>query len=270
MKTYLLDIIPKIKRYSRELDDTTVLKNKHWVVVNEGLKEKTVFIFREKENQLLISTNGKIEKGKWEYLGQNSILIDKSDGSYLFKHGFADDTILALKVDGQEKYAILVNEEQFDENEINNIKRVIEFLKKRYFGLLKESNISKQKEIVDFQSPSAKTEKENLTSTENSSYSITSIVPDIESKYKLHRNGNYWGYLDESGSIVIQHKFEDAFPFSEGLACIKLNGKKGFIDKTGTIVIECIYDTTTFFKNERSEVSIGDERFFIDKKGKRI
>jgi hypothetical protein len=60
MKTFLLDIIPRIQRYSQKLDNLTVLTNKHWVVIDEELKRKVVFIFREKDSQLLISENGKV------------------------------------------------------------------------------------------------------------------------------------------------------------------------------------------------------------------
>jgi hypothetical protein len=131
MKTFLLDIIPRIQRYSNKLDNLTELTNKHWVVIDEELNKKVVFIFRAKENQLLISENGKIEKGNWEYLGNNSLLIDRKDGSYLFKHGFIDDTVLALKVDGKDEYALLVNEQKFD-NQLNSFSSILEFLNYRY------------------------------------------------------------------------------------------------------------------------------------------
>lgn len=133
MRTYLLDIIPKIKRFSQKLDDLTILTNQHWVVIDEEIDRKVVFIFREKGNQLLISDNGKIEKGTWEYLGNNSILIDRKDGSFLFKHGFIDDYILALKIDGKDEYALLVNEIKFEER-INSIPSVLDFLEKRYLN----------------------------------------------------------------------------------------------------------------------------------------
>ncbi len=107
MKTFFLDLIPKIQKYSEKLDNITVLTNKHWVLLNEE-NQKTVYIFREENNQLLISKNGKIEKGIWEYLGNNSLLIDQTNGSYLFKHGFIDDSILALKIDGSDEYALLI------------------------------------------------------------------------------------------------------------------------------------------------------------------
>jgi hypothetical protein len=133
MRTFLLDIIPRIQRYSQKLDNLAVLTNKHWVVIDEELNSKIVFIFREKENQLLISENGKIEKGTWEYLGNNSLMIDRKDGCYLFKHGFIDDTVLALKIDGKDEYALLVNENKFDER-LNSLTAIIEFLRENYHG----------------------------------------------------------------------------------------------------------------------------------------
>lgn len=130
MKTFLSDIFPKIQRYSEKLDNLTLLTNQHWVSLDNLLSTKTVYIFRA-NNQLLVSTNGKVEKATWEYLGNKSLLIDKTDNSYLFKHGFFDDNILALKVDSREEYAVFVNENKYDE-ELNSIERVIEFLEHKY------------------------------------------------------------------------------------------------------------------------------------------
>jgi hypothetical protein len=63
MKTYFADIIPKIQRFSEKLDNLALLTNQHWVLI-EGIEQnKTVYIFRN-NNELLISINGKVEKGK--------------------------------------------------------------------------------------------------------------------------------------------------------------------------------------------------------------
>ena len=130
MKTYISDIIPKLQRFSEKLDNLILLTNKHWVVVDEIENSKVVYIFRS-NNELLISKNGRIEKAKWEYIGNNSLLIDIKDNSYLFKKGFFDNNILALKVDGEESYAFLVNETMSSE-ELNSIEKINCFLNKKY------------------------------------------------------------------------------------------------------------------------------------------
>lgn len=140
MKTFFLEIIPRIQRFSKSLDNLAILTNKHWVLIDEELNSKVVFIFREKENQLLISENGKLEKGNWEYLGNNSLMIESKDGSYLFKHGFIDDKILALKVDGKEEYALLINEQVYDYH-LNSFASINKFLDTNYLKSIEFKNV---------------------------------------------------------------------------------------------------------------------------------
>lgn len=130
MRTFIADIIPRLRRYSQQLDNLTLLTNQHWVVVDEISNSKTVYIFRA-NSELLISQNGKVERARWEYLGHNSLLIDINDQCYLYKHGFFDENILALKVDSKEEYAFLINETKF-EGELNSIERILDFLNKKY------------------------------------------------------------------------------------------------------------------------------------------
>ncbi|WP_299251801.1 hypothetical protein [uncultured Lacinutrix sp.] len=130
MRTYVADIIPKIQRFSEKLDNSTMLTAQHWVVLDELTQSKTVYIFRDNA-ELLIVINGKVEKAKWEYLGQNSILIDLKEESYLFRHGFFDKNILALKIDSKEEYAVLINESKYN-GELNSIDTVIHFLNQNY------------------------------------------------------------------------------------------------------------------------------------------
>jgi hypothetical protein len=139
MKTYIADIIPKLQRFSQKLDNLTLLTNQHWVVLDELESSKTVFIFRS-NNELLISRNGKVEKAKWEYLGNNSILIDQKETSHLFKQGFFDENVLALKVDSKDEYAFLVNENRYD-GEINSVERATDFLSSVYLRNKIEPNL---------------------------------------------------------------------------------------------------------------------------------
>lgn len=130
MKTFISDLIPKLQRFSQKLDNLTLLTNKHWVVIDDISNNKNVYIFRT-NSDLLLSHNGKVEKAKWEYLGNNSLLIDKKEESFLLKLGFFDENILAFKLDGKNEYAFLINENKYDD-ELNNIEKVADFLTKNY------------------------------------------------------------------------------------------------------------------------------------------
>ncbi|WP_163709979.1 hypothetical protein [Mangrovibacterium lignilyticum] len=146
MKTFFLDIFPKLQRYSKKLDETALLVNQHWVTVDELQNSKTVYIFRQ-NNDLLLSVNGRVQKAKWEYLGNNSILIDQGEECFLFKHGFFDEKILALKVDSADEYVILYNEDKIPVP-LNSIEEVRDFLVNTYVDKI-SSNREKEKTASD-------------------------------------------------------------------------------------------------------------------------
>lgn len=273
MKTFFLDLIPKIQRYSEQLDNITVLTNKHWVLLNEE-PEKTVYIFREVNNQLLISKNGKIEKGNWEYLGNNSLLIDQTNGSYLFKHGFIDDSILALKMDGCDEYALLINEQKF-EKYLNSVNKVISFLQKQYVNkssaltipsLIGNSSVKENNTKKEYLEPIAN--KVIWKTNKNLKYTFESKYP--ENEFKIYNQNGSWGYIDKNENVAIDFIYEDAFPFSEGLAVVQLNQKKGFINRKGETIIDFQFDSASFFKNGKASVSINGDEFSIDNYGNKI
>src|SRR5688572_3761124 len=47
-----------------------------------------------------------------------------------------------------------------------------------------------------------------------------------------------WGYINTAGELVIEARYDDAGPFSEGLASVNKRGKWGFIDQNGNEIIE--------------------------------
>lgn len=130
MKTFIAEIIPKIQQFSERLDNKALLTNQHWVLIENIDSEKHVYLFRP-NNELLISKNGRIQKGKWEFLGNKSLIIDINDEAFLFKHGFFDENLLALKIDSKDEYALFVNETKF-EGEINSYQKAMDFLANRY------------------------------------------------------------------------------------------------------------------------------------------
>lgn len=83
-------------------------------------------------------------------------------------------------------------------------------------------------------------------------------------------------FIDKTGKTVLKPKFakiEGLYPFSEGLAVIKIgiNGPKGFIDKTGKMIIQPKFFDVYGFKNGIAQYDEGDDKFgLIDKTGKII
>lgn len=121
--------------------------------MDDSLQSKVVYIFREKDNQLLISVDGEVEKGTWEYLGNNSLMIESNGRRRLFKHGFIDDSVLAIKVDGKDEYALFVNESKF-ETELNSLASVLSFLSDSYQSRKTNQNTKATKEHAYTSPPS--------------------------------------------------------------------------------------------------------------------
>lgn len=107
MKTYLLNVIQRVTQYSKQLDAEAVLYNKNWEVFNDT-GEKEVFIFRT-NNELLISRTGIVQKGKWELLSNNTLLIEVDGILYLLNAAFVDNRFMALKLDGTNECMILID-----------------------------------------------------------------------------------------------------------------------------------------------------------------
>lgn len=130
MKIFFEDLLPKIRRFSNKLDDITLLSTQEWVSVDETGKSKTVYFFKP-NNELILSTDGKAEKAHWEFLGKDALLIEKQDGSQLFRHAFFDKDVLALKVDNKNEYAFFVSESKFT-GDVNSIEKTVAYLQKVY------------------------------------------------------------------------------------------------------------------------------------------
>lgn len=287
MKTYLADIIPKIKRFSKKLDDLTLLTNQHWVVIDELKNSKFVYIFRS-NNELLISQNGKIERGKWEYLGNNSLLIDRKEDSYLFRHGFFDENILALKVDGKEEFAFLVNENKYS-GDLNSIEKVIEFLEKKYLKIIPQYQIEISSYNVDSDYiPTILKLDQELIPVENEDHKFGymdkegnlilaykydnayEFSEDLARVYLTKKGIDYYGFIDNKGIEVIPLKYEFGESFSEGLALVRLNRRFGYINKSGEVIIPFNFDDADSFIDAKARVKIRNREFYINRTGQEI
>lgn len=88
--------------------------------------------------------------------------------------------------------------------------------------------------------------------------------------------GEYYGFVDHSGKMVIPARFWRAGDFSEGLAVAHAEelGRKGYIDKTGSWVINPQFDEAWDFREGLAPVAImgtwGYTWGYIDKTGNMV
>lgn len=54
---------------------------------------------------------------------------------------------------------------------------------------------------------------------------------------RIIQNGK-WGFIDQSGKVVIDAQYEKAEDFSNGFAAVLSNGKWGYINKSGELIID--------------------------------
>lgn len=99
MKEFLLNILPRIKAYSKELDVIENIIDKPWIWISDtGENQKLIF---RREGVLLMVKNGEVKTGSWEYINSiDSFLIDRNIDKLLMNRQFQNDFVMLLKRDG--------------------------------------------------------------------------------------------------------------------------------------------------------------------------
>lgn len=84
------------------------------------------------------------------------------------------------------------------------------------------------------------------------------------------RVGELWGFIDKTGAVVVNLRFDDAQPFASGLSRIKADGLWGFVDRSGAIKIPARYEYAEDFSEGFAVVGDGSDRYwYIDEQGSR-
>ncbi len=82
--------------------------------------------------------------------------------------------------------------------------------------------------------------------------------------YVIKENGKY-GYIDKTGEIIIPPKYDDAMPFSDGLARVMVNdhgySRWGFINSKGEFVIKPELFAAKDFKEGLAPILAGDNKW---------
>lgn len=95
---------------SYSLKKKSILVDKPWALIdNDGEIQKLIF---KKNNELILSKNGIVTEGSWEYFAEaRALLINRSVDKLLLKEQFIDGNVLILKKDGTDnEFFSLANE----------------------------------------------------------------------------------------------------------------------------------------------------------------
>ncbi|MCH7975713.1 MAG: WG repeat-containing protein, partial [Bacteroidetes bacterium] len=80
--------------------------------------------------------------------------------------------------------------------------------------------------------------------------------------------GTVWFYLRQNGSVAFEIVAHDAYPFHDGLARVNADGRWGFIDTTGTYVVNPFMNSARDFSEGRARVKTTGYRWsFMDTSG---
>ncbi|WP_026976694.1 hypothetical protein [Flavobacterium tegetincola] len=126
MKLYIENILPRIKEFSNSLDRKEVFVDIPWITIDENLAQHK-YIFK-RDGELVMSCNGQVNIGKWEYLSTaKSLLIDRNVDKILLNQYFVDPAIMVLQLDGPNTNFLLANEQVIPDFNVES------YLKKLYY-----------------------------------------------------------------------------------------------------------------------------------------
>lgn len=110
MQEFLINIIPRILKYSSQLDRKELFIEKPWVFIDSNnINHEYMFM---RDNKLIMSLNGAVKIGTWQLLPHNKLLIDRLDDKILLENMFVNDGLLILKKSGSNEMPFVLMDER--------------------------------------------------------------------------------------------------------------------------------------------------------------
>lgn len=218
MKTYLLDILNRYKKFSESLDVEAILCSKSWSVFNDsGCKE--IYLFQH-DGSLIISVSGEVTDATWKYIPVNqSILISTKSASYMLHPAFVDDIIFALQLDGTNQYSFMIDELQRDTFAPKSLSDI-----ERYFKKKKQLELEKEKLLLAQRAYDKVVERERQEQQKEQEAEDT-LIEEALRKSKLYQTVLTIAWVQMFLTpiiLIVWYLFSDEFSYSSWTKNIEL------------------------------------------------
>ncbi|RAI86809.1 hypothetical protein [Algoriphagus yeomjeoni] len=225
MKNFLLNILPRVKTYSKELDIMEDIIDKPWVWITDNIaKEKLIF---RRGGSLLMVQDGNVKEGKWELISSmKSILIDRTQDKILMNYAFFDKSVILLRKDGSE-------------NDIFAFVNEIEIPNLDYTSYLNDLLIHKNNSI---------SENQKLISFESSRLSDESNIqekPNIKLNFTVNNFNEYFRVY-----IIVEESILPDSPHYYGMLQANMSRYKVYIQGTGELLKSGLYKNPVYYRKD--------------------
>lgn len=99
---------------------------------------------------------------------------------------------------------------------------------------------------------------ENIIFVSNEKFKCVKDEPSADGMIKVIGSNKKYGYVDQSGNMVVSPQFDRAYTFIDGIAAVAIGRKVGFINQGGSFCIQPKYDVIKRFENGYTGVCLGD------------
>lgn len=119
MDQYIVNIIPRIKNFSRSLNKIESFVDRTWLLFDDN-NNHTEYTFL-RDNSLIKSVSGLVNTGTWRLLPTDKLLINVGGQSLLFECLFLNEGVFIINISGDRTNGyIFMNESVLQNKNIHN------------------------------------------------------------------------------------------------------------------------------------------------------